>query len=109
MSPSHRLQAGAIAGIALGVFAAFLVIAAGIGYLFKRHWSTRNGKNITRFKNVAGLNLKKFSEMDGTNQVEELDGYAQGVPELGQKTAAAELEHKAAPAELQAFQYYHRD
>ena len=47
--------------------------------------------------------------MDGTNQVEELDGYAQGVPELGQRTAAAELEHKAAPVELQAFQYYHRD
>lgn len=55
------------------------------------------------------MNLKKLSEMDATNQVEELDGYAQGVPELGQKTAAAELEHKAAPAELQAFQYYHRD
>ena len=67
------------------------------------HWSTRNGKD------VAPLNLKKLSEMDGTNQVEELDGYAQGVPELGQRTAAAELEHKAAPAELQAFQYYHRD
>ena len=103
------MRGGALAGIVLGVSAAFLVIAAGIGYLFMRHWSTRSGENFTQVKDAARLNLKKLSEMDGTNQVEELDGYAQGVPELEQKTAPAELEHKAAPAELQAFQYYHRD
>ena len=84
----------------MGVSASTFVIAAGIGYLFKRRRTTQNDKDVAQVKDVAPLDLNKLSEMDGTRQVKELDGQEQGVPEL---------EHKEPPVELQAPQYYHRD
>lgn len=112
-SESNGLRPGAIAGIAVGSFAALLVIAAGIGYLVKKRTASQKSElaratSTKGYKEITPFSFKNYElqEMDGYGRASELQ--EQGSQEL-QGQGIQELEHPVPAVELQTYQHDRRD
>ncbi len=89
-SESSDLKAGAIAGIVVGGFVAFLAAAAAIVYLLRRRKASQKSEIamttlMDDYKDVAEANLQdhRISEVDGVGRVGELHSQELDIPELG--------------------------